>query len=95
VEQALGWIQTKACRVGATAVYDIATDSQWFEFRDRLVRSIRGSAVAVIYLPTAREPSRFESPTSSGEDGRESSDAQQGTDAVQPPRDVVPNVWLD
>lgn len=52
-EQAVGWLKAKACRIGASAIYDIDTKSQWFSFRERLVRSIRGTAVAAIYLRSA------------------------------------------
>lgn len=63
-EQAVGWLKAKACRIGASAIYDINTKSQWLSFRDRLVRSIRGTAVAAAYLQT--RPSKVKAPLETG-----------------------------
>jgi len=50
-EQAVGWLRAKACRVGASAIFDVRTESEWFEAQRQTVRSVSGTAVAVYYLP--------------------------------------------
>jgi len=103
-EQAVGWLKSKACRVGATAIYDVKTDGQWFEYRDRLVRSIRATAVAAIYIQAPAVPGRSVPPAPPAPPTEGTQDQQsappgeegQGQEGARPPASSTPpTVWLD
>jgi hypothetical protein len=110
-EQAVGWLKAKACRAGASAIYEVKTQSQWFSFRDRLVRSISGTAVAAVYLqsrpvkstPVPPPPVKVEPSEQPAEESQEEEqgqppgeDTQQGEQG-QPSeeRDALIPAWLD
>jgi hypothetical protein len=100
-EQAIGWLKAKACRSGASAIYDIETASQWLSFRDRLVRSIRGTAIAAIYIrsrPSKARPTLDIEATQSEDQGEApSGDGQQRRETQEPSetRDALIPAWLD
>ena len=98
----MGWLKAKACRIGASAIYDIDTKAQWFSFRDRLVRSIRGTAVAAIYLRSASSKATTAFEPVQGESDEQSDRLSEDDEPVEPAQEPTKSrgdqtftPWLD